>query len=111
MKAVITEHHYTDIGSARAVFSDAGIALTEGECRTSEEARELARDADVVICQHLAVTTEMLDAWPHCRAVVHFGKGVDNIDVAAATARGVFVCNVHDANWDEVSNHVLALIF
>jgi D-3-phosphoglycerate dehydrogenase len=42
--------------------------------------------------------------------VAHFGKGVDNIDVAAATRRGIWVTNVRDANWDEVSNHVLALL-
>ena len=41
---------------------------------------------------------------------MHFGKGVDNIDVDAATERGIWVANVRDANWDEVSNHVLALL-
>ena len=56
------------------------------------------------------MTDRVLAAWPRCRGVVHFGKGVDNIDVAAATRRGIWVANVRDANWDEVSNHVLALM-
>ena len=110
MKAVITEHHYADIVTAQSIFVDAGVHLTVGQSKTIDEAIELARDADVVICQHLPVTADMLDAWPHCRGVVHFGKGVDNIDVAAATRRGIWVVNVRDANWDEVSNHVLALL-
>ena len=52
----------------------------------------------------------MLDALAAMPGVVHFGKGVDNIDVAAATAARNLGGNVRDANWDEVSNHVLALL-
>ena len=86
------------------------IDVVVGHCRSADEAIELCRDADVVINQHLAVDARMLDAWPRCLGIVHFGKGVDNIDVEAATRRGIWVANVRDANWDEVSNHALALI-
>jgi len=110
LKAVITDHHYADIGQALRTLSDAGIEVEVGACRTEDEAIALGRDADAVINQHFPVSERVLDAWPRCRAVVHFGKGVDNIDVAAATARGIWVANVRDANWDEVSNHVLALV-
>jgi len=110
LKAVITDHHYTDIGAATRVLSDAGIEVAVCACRDEDEALEAGRDADVVINQHVPVTARSLDAWPRCRGVVHFGKGVDNIDVAAATRRGIWVANVRDANRDEVSSHVLALL-
>ncbi len=110
MKAAITDHHYADISNAIAVMADAGIDVVVGSCRSEDDAIALGRDADVVINQHLAITARILDAWPNCRGLVHFGKGVDNIDVAAATRRGICVANVPDANWDEVSNHVLALL-
>ena len=110
MKAVITDHHYSQIDAALAVLHEAGIECTVGAARNEDDALELGREADAVINQHVAVTARMLDAWPRCRGVVHFGKGVDNIDVAAATARGVWVANVRDANADEVSNHVLAML-
>ncbi len=110
VKAIVTDHHYTDIGNATRVLADAGIELVIGECRGEDDAMALGRDADAVINQHVAITSRVLDAWPRCRGVVHFGKGVDNIDVAAATKRGIWVANVRDANWDEVSNHVLALL-
>lgn len=110
MKAVITEHHYNDIGAATRVLADAGIDLVVGACRSEDEGLALGRDADAVINQHLPVTARMLASWPHCRGVAHFGKGVDNIDVAAASRLGIWVTNVPDANWDEVSNHVLALL-
>jgi D-3-phosphoglycerate dehydrogenase len=110
MKAVITDHHYSEIGGAVGVMTDADIEVVVGACRNEDEAMELAHDADVVINQHVSVTARMLDAWPRCLGVVHFGKGVDNIDVAAATKRGIWVANVRDANRDEVSNHVLAML-
>jgi D-3-phosphoglycerate dehydrogenase len=110
MKVVITDHHYADIGSAIRVLADAGIDSVVGACRSEEDAIALGRDADAVINQHLSISARMLDAWPRCLGVVHFGKGVDNIDVGAATKRGIWVSNVRDANWDEVSNHVLAML-
>ena len=110
MKAVITDHHYHDIDNALAVLRDAGIACAVGQCHTEDEAIEFGRDADAVINQHVPLGARAFDAWPRCRAVVHFGKGVDNIDVAAATERGIWVANVRDANGDEVSNHVLAMV-
>lgn len=110
MKVVITEHHYSEIDGAVSVMTDADVEVVVGACRSEDEAIMLARDADVVINQHLSVTARMLDEWPRCLGVVHFGKGVDNIDVAAATQRGIWVANVRDANWDEVSNHVLAML-
>jgi D-3-phosphoglycerate dehydrogenase len=110
LKAVVTDHHYTDIGAATRVLADADIELVVCACHGEDDALEAGRDADAVINQHVPVTARMLAAWPRCRGVVHFGKGVDNIDVDAATERGIWVANVRDANWDEVSNHVLALL-
>ena len=110
MKAIVTEHHYNDITGAQRVLAEAGIEFVVGRCGNEEDAIALGRDADAVINQHLPVTARMLASWPRCRGVVHFGKGVDNIDVPAATRCGIWVANVRDANRDEVSNHVLALV-
>lgn len=110
MKLVILEHHYADIAAASRIIAEHGIELVVGQCRTQDEAITLAQDASAVIFQHMTVDARMLEAWPRCRIVAHFGKGVDNIDVAAASERGIWVSNVRDANWDEVSNHVLALL-
>jgi len=44
------------------------------------------------------------------RAIVRYGIGVDNVDLAAATAKGIPVCNVPDYCIDEVADHTLALL-
>jgi D-3-phosphoglycerate dehydrogenase len=46
----------------------------------------------------------------NCRVIVRYGIGVDNVDLAAAAAKGIPVCNVPDYCTDEVADHTLALI-
>ena len=52
----------------------------------------------------------LFDQLPECQVVARYGIGVDTIDLAAATARGVVVCNVPDAIHEEVADHAMALI-
>jgi D-3-phosphoglycerate dehydrogenase len=44
------------------------------------------------------------------RVIVRYGIGVDNVDLAAAAARRIPVCNVPDYCIDEVADHTLAFI-
>ncbi|MCO5226166.1 MAG: D-glycerate dehydrogenase [Thermomicrobiales bacterium] len=59
-----------------------------------EEWFELLNGADGVLSllsEHY--TGNVLDQFPNIKVLANFGVGYDNIDVAAATARGVAVCN------------------
>jgi lactate dehydrogenase-like 2-hydroxyacid dehydrogenase len=46
----------------------------------------------------------------HCRIFVRAGVGVDKVDIAAWSARGIPVCNVPDYGTTEIADHALALI-
>jgi glyoxylate reductase len=58
----------------------------------------------------LPVDAEVLAAAPKLRVVSNFGVGFDNIDVAAATQRGVLVCNTPGVLTDAVADLTLGLI-
>jgi phosphoglycerate dehydrogenase-like enzyme len=45
----------------------------------------------------------------HCRVIIRNGVGYDTVDLAAATAAGIPVCNVPDYGTEEVADHALAL--
>ncbi|GAI03883.1 unnamed protein product, partial [marine sediment metagenome] len=45
-----------------------------------------------------------------CKVIVRYGIGVDTVDIDAATDNGIIVANVPDFCWEEVSNHVIALL-
>lgn len=58
------------------------------------------------------VTAAVLEAaGPRLRVVARAGVGVDNIDVSAATARGVVVVNSPSGNIAAAAEHTLALLF
>ena len=52
----------------------------------------------------------MLDRMPRCQVVVRAGVGFDNIDLAAAGARGIAVCNTPDYGTTDVADHAIALM-
>jgi D-3-phosphoglycerate dehydrogenase len=65
--------------------------------------------ADALIVQWAPVTAAVLDAAPGCHFISRLGIGIDMIDVAAATRRGVAVANTPDYCVDEVVAHTLAM--
>src|SRR5690606_36480039 len=70
-----------------------------------------AKDVDAILVRSAAkVTARVIEAAVRLRVVGRAGIGVDNIDVAAATARVVLVMNVPDANADTTAEHTLALL-
>jgi D-3-phosphoglycerate dehydrogenase len=106
---VITDSDHDTIGPEQAVLDGHDVELRRLQCRTPEEVAAQAADADVLLNQYVPITAAVLDVLPRCRLVVRYGVGVDNLDVAAATARGVWVANVPDYGRDEVADHTLAL--
>ena len=64
----------------------------------------------LVVRSETKVTAEVLAAGARLRAIGRAGVGVDNIDVAAATARGIIVMNAPDGNTMTTAEHTLALL-
>jgi len=68
-------------------------------------------DADALIVRSATRVTEaLLDAAPLLQVVGRAGVGVDNIDLDAATRRGVLVMNTPGGNAVSVAEHTLALL-
>src|SRR5260370_20653753 len=69
------------------------------------------RDADALIVRSATkVTSELLLGAPQLRVIGRAGVGVDNIDLDAATQRGILVMNTPGGNAPSVAEHALALM-
>jgi glyoxylate reductase len=56
------------------------------------------------------ITPELLDREPQLKVVSNFAVGYDNVDVPAATERGVLVCNTPDVLTETTADFAFALL-
>src|SRR6202008_3710726 len=56
------------------------------------------------------ITKRIIDGLDRCKVITLGSVGVDSVDVAAATARGIPVTNVPDTFIEEVADHAMMLI-
>jgi D-3-phosphoglycerate dehydrogenase len=86
----------------------------EAEHRTGLNGDDLLRAvADVqgiVVRSDTQITEEVMAAAPHLRVVARAGAGVDNVDVAAATRRGIVVMNAPGENTISAAEHTMSMI-
>src|SRR5207302_2855947 len=73
-------------------------------------AGELAEADALIVRSATRVTDELLGRAKRLRVIGRAGVGVDNIDLEAATRRGVLVMNTPGGNAPSVAEHALALM-
>ena len=110
MKVVITDYTFPSLEIEEEILQSAGFEVVAGQCKTAETLIPLVSDADAVIAQFAPVKADVIAAMSRARVIVRYGIGVDNVDLDAARARGIPVCNVPDYCIDEVADHTLAFI-
>lgn len=110
-RVVMTDHTFESLDIERSVLADVdgGVELVDGNNHQGP-LRDLVADADALIVMYEEITAEIMDAMADCRIVSRTGIGVDNVDIEAATERGIMVTNVPDYCIDEVSSHTMALL-
>ncbi len=69
-----------------------------------------ARDADALYAKGIPITRKIIDSLERCKIIALGSVGVDQVDVAAATARGIPVTNCPDTFIEEVADHAMALL-
>jgi len=89
----------------------AGFAVEKRTGLALEDLKEALRDFDgLVVRSETKVKPELMDAAPGLRVIGRAGVGVDNIDVPAATTRGIVVMNAPDGNTITTAEHTMALL-
>ncbi|HWI53576.1 MAG TPA: hydroxyacid dehydrogenase [Symbiobacteriaceae bacterium] len=98
-------------------ISDAGITLLRAEHQvdvkkvSAAELLEIIPEYDALITRsETKVTAEVLARGERLKVVGRAGVGVDNIDVEAATERGVVVVNVPGANTLSTAEHAFGML-
>ncbi len=72
---------------------------------------EAAKDANAIVVRSgVKVTAKVMEAAPNLKVIGRAGVGVDNIDVPAASKRGVVVMNTPGGNTISTAEHAFALM-
>ncbi|MBC7931687.1 MAG: phosphoglycerate dehydrogenase [Rubrivivax sp.] len=89
----------------------AGFVVEKRTGLKGDELAEAVRGCDgLIVRSETKVTAELLEAAASLRVIGRAGVGVDNIDVAAATQRGIIVMNAPDGNTMTTAEHAMALL-
>ncbi|WHU01874.1 MULTISPECIES: phosphoglycerate dehydrogenase [unclassified Sphingomonas] len=97
---------------AAQIFRERGVEVDEITGKTPEELKAIINNYDgLAIRSSTKVTQEILDAAPNLKVVGRAGIGVDNVDIPAASARGVVVMNTPFGNSITTAEHAIALMF
>ena len=101
--------HY-DYYQEKAIFAREGIDLEFVECRSEEDVIAKCADADAILDVYVNIGAKTMDALKNLKVLVRYGVGYDVYDIAAATKRGIPVCNIPFYCIEEVAAHTTALI-
>lgn len=78
---------------------------------TPEELKKIIKDYDALIVRSgTKVTKEIIEAADNLKVIGRAGVGVDNVDVDAASQKGVIVMNTPEGNTISTAEHTMSLI-
>lgn len=75
-----------------------------------EETAANIGDADIVLCNKVLITPEVMDACPNIKYVGLFATGFNNVDIDYAAKKGIVVCNAGQYSTNSVAQQVFAYI-
>jgi D-3-phosphoglycerate dehydrogenase len=97
---------------AAEIFRARGVEVDEITGKTPEELKAVIGEYDgLAIRSSTRVTKEILEAATNLKVVGRAGIGVDNVDIPAASAKGVVVMNTPFGNSITTAEHAIALMF
>lgn len=84
------------------------------DARTGRPPEELSNDITdavaLIVRSATKVTAQLIAGAPNLRVIARAGSGVDNVDLQAASDKGILVLNAPGANSISVAEHAFALI-
>ncbi len=106
----VTDSPFPSLDPAKKALARVDPEMRMSKSTGADDILAVARDADAILVTYAKLPAELLAQLTRCKAIGRFGLGVDNIDVPAATARGIAVTYVPDYCMQEVSDHAMALL-
>lgn len=105
-KIFLTEHIHDDA----VAYLKEHFEVVQGTSVEPAEIIHQAQGCAGILIRSAKITAEIMDAIPTLKVVAKHGMGVDNIDVAHATEKGILVVNAPYSNMNAVAEHIVTLL-
>jgi len=110
-KVVVTDYLFDTLEPFLKELEGLDVDIAIHQERELEKIIPLVLDADVVFVHHANINAQVIQAMEHCKMITRPAIGFDNIDVDAATQKGIYVTNIPEYGAQhDVSNHVILLM-
>jgi D-3-phosphoglycerate dehydrogenase len=87
-----------------------GVDVHVCEGLTAQTAPAALAETDILVVRSTKVTAQAIEAAPRLSLIIRAGAGVDTIDLAAASARGIYVANCPGQNTAAVAELAIGLL-
>lgn len=110
MKIVIVDHREEGFEMEKKAFVAENVDLFISSCKNEEELIETVKDAHIIIFTFSKITANVINRLTNCKMVIRYGVGLENVDIKAATEKGIYVCNTRNYGTFAVAEHAFALL-
>ena len=107
---LMTDTIFPDTSLEKDVFRQEGIDFQLSPSSDTDTLIELGKRADALLVVYAEVNAQVIERLECCKIIVKAGIGYNNIDVEAATKKGIIVANVPDYCQDEVADHTFSML-
>ncbi len=110
-RVIVTDDRHGEYSIEKDILTECGAELEIFDCRTEEDVLEACRGADGVLLNLAPMSKDVIKKLDTVRVISRYGVGYDNVDPAACTAKGIYLANVPDYCFEDVSDLAVAHIF
>lgn len=109
-KVAVTDDRYGSYKEEKNVLKeiDAEFIILNPDNET--EFDNVIREVDALLVNLHPMTGDLISKLDKCKVISRYGVGYDNVDVEAATNKGIWVARVPDYSIEDVSDQALALL-
>ncbi len=108
-KIVILDDRYDSYQFEKNVLEPMGGTVVNVRAQAQDEVIAAVRDACGICVNLTPMPAPVIEALERCRVIARYGVGYDNVDIEAATAKGIWVANVTGYCDEDVSDQAFAL--
>ncbi len=109
-KVVIVDHREEGFEMEKKAFAEEDAELFICLCDSEDELIETVKDAYVIIFTYSKISEKVIKHLTNCKLLIRYGIGLDNVDIKAASEKGIYVCNTPNYGTFAVAEHAFSLL-